>query len=282
MVDARCPPSVAIGRVLYGTAFLAPSPYQAYAHWGSFYTTDGGATFASDYWHLPNPDLKPQRKQTIETHVIHGLRPGWSLNASLFATRATNLIQESDPSQAYSGLYHGWPVAYIDFPVNDGRETNYGGSIGLDVLKSITARRRFEGRIALALVDGRVWNPGSPNGELRIGAVAPLQLRLGADLDWDGWTMAPRLAVVSTQRVLATRLEAGKPVRETVPGYATLDVNVRRSEVFRHVDLFLTLENAFDARYRHINTRAFTNPEELLGAPQNPRRITVGFDLRLR
>jgi outer membrane receptor protein involved in Fe transport len=71
-------------------------------------------------------------------------------------------------------------------------------------------------------------------------------------------------------------------VRRTIPGYVTVDLNLRRREVVRHIDLFLTVENAFDARYRAINQRAYLSPEELIGAPQNPRRITLGFDLRLK
>jgi hypothetical protein len=61
-----------------------------------------------------------------------------------------------------------------------------------------------------------------------------------------------------------------------------MDVNLRRREPFKHVDAFVTLENALDRRYRPINLGAFTNPEELTGAPQNPRRLTVGFDWRLK
>jgi len=52
--------------------------------------------------------------------------------------------------------------------------------------------------------------------------------------------------------------------------------------VLRNLGAFMTIENALDARYRNINLRAYTNPEELVGSPQNPRRITVGFDLRIR
>jgi outer membrane receptor protein involved in Fe transport len=65
-------------------------------------------------------------------------------------------------------------------------------------------------------------------------------------------------------------------------GYATVDVNVRRRTVFKNIDVFATIENAFDRRYVNINTRAYTNPEELIGAPQNPRRLTLGFDVRIR
>lgn len=49
-------------KLLYGTAYLAPSPYQEYSHFGSFLSDDGGKTYSSPYWHLPNPDLKPEHK----------------------------------------------------------------------------------------------------------------------------------------------------------------------------------------------------------------------------
>jgi outer membrane receptor protein involved in Fe transport len=52
--------------------------------------------------------------------------------------------------------------------------------------------------------------------------------------------------------------------------------------VLRHLDAFVTVENAFDRRYRTINERAYINAEEFIGIPQNPRRITVGFELRLQ
>src|SRR2546422_613848 len=57
---------------------------------------------------------------------------------------------------------------------------------------------------------------------------------------------------------------------------------MRRRRVFKHLDAFLTIENVFDQRYRNINIRAFTNPEELVGAPQNPRRVTVGFEMKVK
>ena len=44
--------------------------------------------------------------------------------------------------------------------------------------------------------------------------------------------------------------------------------------------VFATIENAFDRRYRTINGRAVNNPEEFVGAPQNPRRLTIGVSVR--
>jgi len=87
------------------------------------------------------------------------------------------------------------------------------------------------------------------------------------------------VAVVGAQRVLATAGAAGSLERRTLPGYATLDVNVRRNLV-KGVSAFLTIENALDRRYLNANPYAYTNLQELIGAPQNPRRLSVGVSLR--
>ena len=111
--------------------------------------------------------------------------------------------------------------------------------------------------------------------------MAPVQLRLGADIDWDRFSVAPRVAIVGRQRLEATTLEGDAVERRTLPGYWTCDVTAQRREVLKHLDAFITVENAFDHRYRTINQRAYVNAEEFIGIPQNPRRLTVGIALRM-
>ena len=268
-------------KLLYGSAFLAPSPYEGYQHYGSFYSTDGGQTFASNYWHLPNPDLKPQLKKTIETNLIQSAGSDFQLSASAFYSRFVNLIQTSNAAQSHAGLYLGWPVAYIDFAVNEGHATTYGGTLGLEFLHALGSERHVEAHAALTLANGRTWeNNGSGLG-LPTGAMAPVQVRFGADVDWHRWSVAPRLAIVGSQRLLATVAVGDSIERRTLDGYTTVDVNVRRRNLLKNLDAFVTIENGLDRRYRNINVRAYTNPEEMIGGPQNPRRITVGLDLRL-
>jgi hypothetical protein len=107
---------------------------------------------------------------------------------------------------------------------------------------------------------------------------APVQYRFGTDLDWVRWRVAPRLSIVGAQRLLATTTPDGP--RRTLDGYATLDVNIRRS-LFTGLDAFLTVGNALDRRCRTIDARAYTHPEELIGAPLSPRRVSTGFALRI-
>jgi outer membrane receptor protein involved in Fe transport len=149
-------------------------------------------------------------------------------------------------------------------------------------MKSFAPDRQVTAHAGLGIADGRIWPDGSNGNSLPLGAMVPVQLRAGVDIDWDRWSIAPRLAMVGPQRLLATTTGDDGLVRRTLDGYSTVDVNVRRRTIFKHLDAFLTIENAFDRRYRSINERAYANPEEFVGIPQNPRRITVGFDLRIK
>ena len=266
-------------KLLYGTAYLAPSPYQGYSHYGSFISTDDGATFSSQYWHVPNPDLKPQHKKTVEATLHQQLGSNLSLSVSGFYSRLANLIWASRGA-ADAGVYHGWPVDSIDFAENEGRGTTYGGTSELEAMKSFAPDRQLTAHVGLSVADGRIWRDDS--NSLPIGAMVPVQLRAGVDFDWDRWKISPRLASVGKQRVLATTEGDNGLVRRTLDGYSTVDVNVRRRNLLDHLDAFVTVENAFDRRYRSINERAYTSPEEFIGIPQNPRRITVGFDVRLK
>jgi outer membrane receptor protein involved in Fe transport len=111
--------------------------------------------------------------------------------------------------------------------------------------------------------------------------MAPRQVQLSTDIKWDGWDLSPRLSLVGEQRVRAQTVDAGVIRRRTLDGYALVNVNVRRNNVFKNIDAFVTVENALDQRYRSINLRAFNNPEELIGAPQNPRRVIAGLEVRI-
>jgi outer membrane cobalamin receptor len=268
-------------KVLAGRAYLAPSPFQTYSHYGSFVSSDGGKTYTSPYWHLGNPDLKPQRKQTLELGLGQGVGSSVQLSGSVFYSRFTNPIKDVDADQAYAGTYHGWPVDYIDFPVNDGTAIVYGATFSADFLHAFDGERRIAARAALSLADGDETpdDVDASRTPLPTGGMAPVQFRLSTDVDWGRWSVAPRLSISGTQRLIAAT-DALR--RRTLPGFATVDVNVRRRGILKNVDAFLTLENAGDARYRTIATHAYFGPDTLIGVPQNPRRITVGFDFRLK
>ena len=178
-----------------------------------------------------------------------------------------------------AGFYKGWPVAFIERPLNEGHEDTFGVGIGADIIRRFGFNRQIAGRMAFSQTDGRADDGGE---DLQLGGFAPIQLHMSADVKWDGWSVSPRLLLVGSQRLMATISdENGAARRRTLDGFALLNINLRRYNVLRNLDAFVTIENGLDRRYRSINLRAFTNPEELIGAPQNPRRVTVGIQVRL-
>lgn len=264
-------------KLLFGTAFLAPTPYQSTAHYGSFYSTDNGQTYASDYWHIGNADLQPQKKATLQATLTQAIGPLVSLSATAFGSRMQDVIKRVDPDQGGPGVYHGWPVAYIDFPVNEGHEDLHGGALDVRFLKSWSTTRRLELHAGMSLVDGNGFDGEVGSEVLPVGGIAPLQFRTGFDVEMGAWTGAASLMAFGRQRVLALTGDT----RDTLPGFRVVDLNLRRNQITRRIDAFLRVENALNARYVHINERAVTNPEEFVGAPQAPRRISIGIDLRV-
>src|ERR1043165_9978291 len=111
--------------------------------------------------------------------------------------------------------------------------------------------------------------------------MAPVQARAGLELDWGAWSVAPRVYIVSSQRLMATENVGSSMVRRTLDGYLTGAINIRREGLFKHATAFLSIDNVFDARYRNVNARAYNNPEELIGEPQNPRRLVVGLEFEV-
>jgi outer membrane receptor protein involved in Fe transport len=157
----------------------------------------------------------------------------------------------------------------------------WGGSAGVKTVTELGANRRIVADVSVSLVNGTVTSSDAAVKRESSG-LTPFQMHASTEMSAGKWSVAPRLLVVGNQRTFALRgLEDGIERRRTVPGYTTVDVNVRREQLLKGLDVFLTIENAFDARYRHLNLRAYSNPEELIGAPQNPRRLTVGVELRL-
>ena len=267
-------------KALYGSAFLAPSPYAAYAHFGSFYSTDSGATWQSSFWRLPNPGLKPIKEKSYELSYRSYLTGTLSLSLTAYRSELTNLfalVPDAAATHLYNGVYKGWPVDFIEVRTNLGKQHNTGGTAQLDYLKSFGDRKKINAYLSFSYVDGKV-DPLENGHEIEIGQIAPKMLRLGGELVWNRWSLSPRFTWVGTQRVV--NVDAGGQ-RFTLSGYKTLDLNARM-EATQGVEVFLNISNALDAKYRNINLGAFApfNDIEFKGAPQDPRRIALGVQAR--
>ncbi|HYE86634.1 MAG TPA: TonB-dependent receptor [Vicinamibacterales bacterium] len=265
-------------KLLFGTAYLAPSAYQEGSHFGSFYSNDGGATYESDFWHLGNADLVPQRKSTWEASLTQPIGSLMNVTANVFHSRIDNVLKRFDADRAGPGTYRGWPVAYIEFPVNEGVQVIHGALIDANFLKSWSSTTRLQARAGVSLVDGYDKDDDNPL-RVQLGGMAPTQFRVSVDVEHRRWSASTSIMMFGRQRVLAAAEDGTS--RATLPGFSVVNLNLRRNQVMRNIDAFLRVENLFDARYVHLNERAYSNDEELNGSPQSPRRLSAGFTVRI-
>ncbi|WP_141674227.1 TonB-dependent receptor plug domain-containing protein, partial [Dissulfuribacter thermophilus] len=127
-------------KLLYGTAFISPSPYFRYKEW-----------LGTNYAHLP-PDvmgtkLKPERLKTFEIAYIKRLNFA-ELNISAFYSITKDAIQEAGAQVSGNTLYlsNGEVIdnAVIEYPINSGKQRTFG----IDLL--------FTGRVSKCL-SYRAW-----------------------------------------------------------------------------------------------------------------------------
>ena len=80
-------------KVFYGEAYLAPSVNLAWAHFGSFDGFNAGTgNYTSSFFHIPNPDLQPEKSRTIDMNLTHNMTPDLVLSGTVYYTRVDDII----------------------------------------------------------------------------------------------------------------------------------------------------------------------------------------------
>jgi outer membrane receptor protein involved in Fe transport len=278
-------------KLLYGSAFLAPSPLAAYDQFGTFISPDNGATYFSFFFRLPNPDLKPQTIQTFESSINYNIKK-FRVNLNAFYSLSNGLFDygsDADNGNRYNGQYEGWPVAFIEVIINRGEQTNYGGAIQLDYKENIGQRSRLNSYFSLSYVNGRVNNVNT-NGEAvrtELPAISPFLLKGGLEVETRKFNVSLRGIFVNQQFSYA-RSQNDETKRQKLKGYTLLNLQANYN-LTNYFTMFLQVRNLLDQRYTSVNLGA--SPEASLGgaaaqaefangAPQNPIRIMGGFNVK--
>ncbi len=299
---------------LYGRAFLAPSPLSAYDEFGTFFSPNNQNT-QSAFFRLANPDLGQQKIQTFELSTRYAISSSLSLSFAGYYNLLEGLFSQvaavpagvypgGIPNNPVGGFYpvpgFTFPINYIESIINQGSQTNYGGTVQLDYIQSFKASR-LSLYAALSYVDGEVEVLNTALNRLtkrQIGGISPFMLRLGGDITWKRFSFSPRLIAVSRQRTHPQQGSSFKPepdpnnpsqintsisrFRQTVSGYVLLNLTARYN-ILDGVALFIKTYNTLNQNYRTINLGA--GPEGLAGsaavefpegAPQNPFRLIGG------
>lgn len=273
-------------KALYGTAYWAPSPFTSYESYGSFYTLDSGRTYQSDFWHLPNPSLKPVISKTAELSVNRKIGKKLSATLTGYYTRINNIIKEvadAGNTNLYNNQFLGWNIGFIVVPFNFGQQDTYGGNLMINSLFTIN-NGQFNAWSSVSYVDGKVQELVDVNKikQVELPLVAPWQFRSGLDCKWADFYFSIRLQVVGKQRVTGYINAAIPDKRQTISGYSLLNGSAGYT-LKNKLNFFVTVENALDQRYRNslpsnlndVNAPAFT------ASYQDPLRVIGGIKLSL-
>jgi outer membrane receptor protein involved in Fe transport len=278
-------------KLLYGSAFLAPSPLAAFDQFGTFFSTDNGASYQSFFFRLPNPDLKPQTIQTFETSVNFNAKK-FRINLNAFYSLSNGLFDygsDADNGNRYNGQYEGWPVAFIEVAINRGEQTNYGGAFQIDYKENLGGKNRLNSYFSVSYVNGSVNKVNSTGEETRteLPAISPFLLKAGIEAEIDKFSLSLRGIYVNRQYSY-TVSQNNENKRQRLQGYTLLNLQANYNFT-NYFTLFLQVRNLLDQRYYSVNLGA--SPEATLGgaaaqaefakgAPQFPIRIMGGFNVK--
>lgn len=243
--------SVALGRqfdansrgyISYGTAFKAPTVNDLYWPFSSFTSSTSGITYITQ----GNPDLKPEKSETVELGITQRLQGAQEVSLNIYRTWAENLIDwlgvTSAPSEftyqpenigrvIIDGIEMGlrWPIGTLDAGV----QVTLLNAKNLDTGEQLDRRPRSEALLSLNHHSGAknwrlewqlVGKRNDRNGSASLpgyGLVnASYQHRLGS-----GFEMGLRLKNIFDQEYLLATSSSGDYSTEGRSGY--LDLSYR-------------------------------------------------------
>lgn len=260
-------------KMLYGTAYWAPSPSTSFESYGSFYSTDNGNTYRSAFWQLPNPDLGPMTSRSLELSITQNMSKKVSLTFVAYRTVIDDLIEDVNDNgntNLYNNQFLGYPVDYIQVPFNRGSQENYGGHVKVKATFNI-GRLELLSYNSVSYLQGKLTNNESNLTSVEQPAMIPWQFRTGLDGKINGYHFSVRLLSVGKQRTYEFVDAAAPGKRALLDGYSLM--NVSAGYTFGNTTFFVKGENALNQKFKSaVNFAAM----DLEGSYQNPARVMVG------
>jgi iron complex outermembrane receptor protein len=200
-------------KLIHGTAFRAPSPYE-------LYYSDGGVTQVS------NPKLKPEKITSEEVVVEQKMGKHLSGSASVFYNDINDLIEQTTvaPGNLYAGKIQL-------------RNLGKANAKGLELALKGVWSGGFEGRASYSFTEAKDGITGarlvdSPEHLVKFDLTAPLyQEKVFATLDCQ--IMSDRITLAG----------------QTDPSYGTVNFTLFSRQLIKGLDLSASVFNLFNARY---------------------------------
>ena len=260
-------------RVLYGEAFLAPSPEKTFAQSASFaLRRTNAAPFTREriatYFRTANPDLEPEKLRTLESSMSYFLTPTIALGVNGYYTRLENLIGLAPSNPASSGL--PLPVTRLEANINRGQSTVYGLTAKINYLQKFNFFS-LNAQIAYSYIDGDI-------DDQPLLYTAKHTIKTSLDISGARFSISPRMVfrTASNSRLLDSNnnnLPATNTQFAVLNLFARLKVFDKRKS--GKIYVYSRISNLMDLRYYNV---LFGSEDGFPATPQDPRRINFGIN----
>ena len=261
-------------KVLYGKAYLAPSPYRQYQHYGSFRpaidSVSGGISgLQSDFWRLPGEDLESQKITAYEI----GFSYIFNSNLILTLNGFFNDVEDILSSESYTGqTFKGIPVSIIERPVNRGTASTYGGTARIDFKKKWGAFT-LNSFLAYSFVDGEIDGRQIPfTARNTVKAIVDLNFR----------RISGSIGYLYRSESFHRSLQDASGNLLSSDPYGVINLSARYLIADRErfeTECFVKITNLFNSEYYNVPVGG---AESIKMAPQDPIRFLLGIQLQFQ
>lgn len=254
----------------YGSAFLAPSTLYSGEQFGSF-SGKKSNTYTSDFFHIPNPDLKPETIDTFEFNADYQATKNLNVGVNFYHNTLKGIISPTLTPTPISDYIPGGFISTTEYNANIGKAITYGGDVHVDYQYSfVDSIVKLWGNYSY--VDGKLSRQDQ-NFSTALPMIASHKVKLGVTYTYqDKYTITPKLYWIG--ETTSSQPEVGQPqILQTIPAYWRVDLYAS-AKIMNNFSLFLNVNNLFDKRY--YNTGDLYS-SSMVASPQDPRTVSAGF-----
>lgn len=253
-------------KLLYGRAYLAPSPYNAYQHYGAFYYD--GTQLVAPFWHLPNPDLDPEIVSTFEISSSYYLNNNIGIFADVYYNKATDLVVlEGSTEETFQGI----PVGFAQIARNYGNAKTYGGTFRINGQYK-TGNLAFNAYAAYSLSDGKTGDNPIPYSAMHTA-------KFGIDVQYGKFSISPRGLYRSPSKHSVMFDANGDPFENDA--FVLINMFAKYKAVEKDnfgLDVFVKVGNLLNQKYYNV---PLGGGEMFVKTPQDPIRIMGGIVVKM-
>ncbi|MBI5185768.1 MAG: TonB-dependent receptor [Nitrospinae bacterium] len=256
-------------KILYGEAYFAPTPYIAYQTFGAFTgATNANGEYISNFFNIPNPDLKPEKARTPEISISQEINPDFNLTLSGYYLTLSNMTNYVNYNTTSNYIEGGEILSWRRYE-NFGKTILYGGDLRADYHMQIgNADLKVWGNYSFA--DGYVDDTINPRAELILVAKNKIKGGLTATFANHKYFITPMFRWIGeTQTRWKETNDKTKRVR--VDDYVVVDLNSGVNDLFiPGLSAYLNVRNLLDNRYYN----AAGGGSNFRFSPQDPICVT--------